>query len=267
MQSLFITSLPRSFTTAVYRYSVKALRLKEPTWTTDGEILNARHLVLASNELTNEPRFTTFAKEPQIFERLKSFAVEAVNPNGYAYKDVIQPFVATEAIKDLDVTVLRIRRPLADVAVAMTEHSWFYPQSAAEKFHSERGFIEGLLRAANAIHNLEKFLPKIETLDYDDLIFDDKSLNLALKRLYSNVELNALSYIDGSFRRKRELVLERRQTEQYKKTVDLINQVADEIGITPPLGWASISSKKKVSKVVLEKKLVSKSHKIGRAHV
>ncbi len=261
MQSLFITSLPRSFTTAVYRYSVKALGLKEPTWTIDGEILNARHLVLVSNELTNEPRFTTFIKEPQTFERLKSFAVETVNPNGYAYKDVVQPFVATEAIKDLDVAVLRIRRPLADVAIAMAERSWFYPESAAEKFHAERGFIEGLLRAAHAIHRLENFIPTIETLDYNDLIFDNKSLNSVLQRLYPSVELNTSSYIDGSFRRKRELVLERRQTEQYKKTVDLINEVADKIGITPPPGWASISAKKKVNKAVSKKKLDSTSPK------
>ncbi len=261
MRSLFITSLPRSFTTAVYRYSVKALGLKEPSWTTDGEILNARHLVMASPTLNDEPRFTTLTKEPQIFERLKSFANEVVIQNGYIYKDVVQPFVAAEAIKDLAVSVLRIRRPLADVAFAMAERNWFYPQSAAEQFDSERAFIEGLLRGANAIHCLENYLSNLETLDYDDLIYDNQALNSALQRLYPEAELNKLNYIDGSFRRKRELVLERRQTEQYKQTVDLISEVADKIGIVPPQGWASTSSKKKVIKKVSEKKSVAKNNK------
>jgi glycosyltransferase involved in cell wall biosynthesis len=258
LKSLFITALPRSFTTAVYRYSVKALGLKAPSWTTDGEILNARHLVLASNELTNEPRFTTFAKESETFQRLKSFACEAVVQNGYAYKDVVQPFVATEAIKTLDVAVLRIRRPLADIAYAMAERGWFYPQSAAEKFDKERAFIEGLLRGANAIHNLENDLPQIETLDYDDIIFDNKTIDAALKRLYPDAVLNGISYLDGGFQRNREVILERRKSDKYKQTVALINEVADEIKIQPPTGWATKLSKKKPAKTVVTKKTNSK---------
>lgn len=215
---------------------------------------------MASENLTGEPRFTTLTKEPEIFVRLKSFAKEIISSADYAYKDVVQPFVAAEAVKDLDLAVLRIRRPLADVAVAMRERGWYYPQSAAEKFDSERGFLEGLLRASDALSDLEKNLPEMVTLDFDDLIFDSKVLESALKRLYPQSDVRALSYVDGSFRRKRELVLERRQSENYKKTVDLIREVADEIGIAPPPGWASASTPKKTSKPKSEKQVASKSH-------
>jgi glycosyltransferase involved in cell wall biosynthesis len=261
LRSLFITALPRSFTTAVYRYSVKALGLKEPSWTTDGEILNARHLVMASENLTGEPRFTNPRKEPEIFLRLKSFASEIVVPEGCAYKDVVQPFVAAAALKDLDVAVLKIRRPLADVALAMAQRGWHYPQAAAENLDSERGFIEGLLRACDALHNLEKELPEMETLDFDELISDSKILESALKRLYPKSEIGPLDYIDGSFRRKREIVLERRESENYRKTDDLINKVADEIGIAVPPGWTSVSSGKKIPKPVSKRKKDSKSQK------
>lgn len=205
---------------------------------------------MASENLTGEPRFTNPRKEPEIFARLKSFVSEIVVPAGYAYKDVVQPFVAAAALKDLDAAVLRIRRPLADVVVAMAGRGWYYPQAAAEKLDAERGFIEGLLRAADALHNLEKELSEMETLDFDDLILDDKTLESALKRLYPKSDVALPAYIDGSFRRKRELVLERRQSEGYRKTIDLINEVAAKIGIVPSPGWASALSEKKVSKNV-----------------
>ena len=45
MHSLFIVSLPRSLSSQTYELCTKAIGLKEPRWTTHGEILNADRVI------------------------------------------------------------------------------------------------------------------------------------------------------------------------------------------------------------------------------
>ena len=52
--SLFVVSLPRSLSTVTYHAARRALGLAEPTWTTDGEILNLRRFAHLEQEGTVE---------------------------------------------------------------------------------------------------------------------------------------------------------------------------------------------------------------------
>jgi hypothetical protein len=46
LPSLFVVGLPRSLATLVFHVARLALRLKEPTWTTDGEVMNVDRFVM-----------------------------------------------------------------------------------------------------------------------------------------------------------------------------------------------------------------------------
>jgi hypothetical protein len=231
MKSLFVLSLPRSLSTIVYEAAQLSLGLRRPAWTSAGEILNVDRAPLSVRRLrSGRAKFTMKEHEPVRFERLTSLLACAAAPEGFAYKDVVHPFVTSEWPGISEFCVLKIRRDPAEVAFAMLERGWGYPCRAATLGRDyEAAVVEGLLRAERALASVPG-----EVLDYADAIADHEALRSVLGRLYPDARLDGLSYIDGNFvlgRLRREA--NRRQSTRYEElraTVDAVRSSLQETG-------------------------------------
>jgi hypothetical protein len=226
--SLFIVALPRSLTSLVYHAAREALSLRQPEWTTDGEILNVRRFALLAEEGTVEGvRYVERERDAERFNRLLAFLGQVARAEGFAYKDVIQPYVAAEWLAARRMRVLYIERPVPDVAYAMLERGWHYPARAAEsepgqpaaesgsEADLERRLVAGLLRARRALAAVAE-----QRVQYDDLIHDETPLWDALRSLYGG-DVQRPHYLDEDFGGVREKVLGRRATDRYQRLVGL----------------------------------------------
>lgn len=110
--------------------------------------------------------------------------------------------------------MLRIERPLADVAFAMLDRGWLYPHAAGDVTSDpERDLVAGLARAERALAAVPAAVVR-----YDELIEDEEPLAAALRTLYSDVDLlEQPRYLDDGFRAVRDEVLARRRTERWRR--------------------------------------------------
>lgn len=224
MRSLFVVSLPRSLSTRVYDLARRCLGLREPVWTSDGEILNLDRYALLADEVPFDAlKFTHPKRQPELFGRLLAFVHQVARPEGFAYKDVVQPFVMAEWLPGNGLAVLTIERPVPDVAWAMLERGWHYPAlpGGASAAPPERAVIEGLVKAEIALSELPG-----ERVRFDDLVRGPETLRAALAALYDGAAAPVPDYLDGDFRNVREVVLERRETERYRELERLYREVS-----------------------------------------
>jgi hypothetical protein len=221
MRSLFVVSLPRSLSSLLYQTLRRALGLAEPVWTSDGEVLNLHRFAhLPEGSEVEGLRFTAPARDPERFERLVAFLDQAIAREGFLYKDVVQPFVVARWLPGSGVAALRIERPLADVAFAMSERGWLYPRAAAAHDEGpERELIAGLIRAQRALAEIPG-----PVVRFDELIHDEEPLAAALRGLYGVVP--SPRYLDDGFRAVREEVLRRRETERWRRLAQLIEEMS-----------------------------------------
>ena len=78
----------------------------------------------------------------------------------------------------------------------MLKRRWLYPANAAPTDRSEtQRLIAGLSKAAGALETVDA-----EHVDFDHLISSEESLKSALQRLYPEVEIPPINYIDREFR-------------------------------------------------------------------
>ncbi|MBI3782341.1 MAG: hypothetical protein HY270_02960 [Deltaproteobacteria bacterium] len=257
MRSLFIVALPRSLSSLTFRAARDALGLKPPAWAEIGEILN-HDLHTLSNwpKLSDSNRkFLTRERDPARFDSVLAFLEQVVSPEGYIYKDVVNPFVVAEWPGLRKLRVLKIRRNLADVAFAMQRRGWAYPRivapsdspisSAAGKFadsyfwniaarrllramwHGRAtavicrdAFLQGLICADDVLEKLPG-----ESVQYDDLIASEEPLRQALVRLYPEAAIPPIRYIDDAFRLRYRETLARRNTRPYRSISHRIEQL------------------------------------------
>ena len=225
IRSLFIVALPRSLSTVAYHVSRLALGLDEPVWTSDGEILNNDRFSLYGGPTDDSGvKYVNPSVEPESFQAVIAFLNDVARREGRAYKDVVQPFAVSAWLPASGLRVLRLRRPVADVASAMRLRHWIYPaRAAAADFHRrslaelEVSIIDGLLRAEQALETLPG-----EVVDYDSLIEDEGVLREALQRLYPGTRVRKFRYIDDAFRRMRDTVLARREEDTFKELENLV---------------------------------------------
>jgi hypothetical protein len=117
MKSLFVLALPRSLSTLIYHTARQALGLQEPSWTMDGEILNIDRMAHYRGLRFDEGvKFTTPEADPDLFRKLTDFLSQVTVSKGFAYKDVVHPFVVSAWPGLRNFCVLRIQPTLADVA-------------------------------------------------------------------------------------------------------------------------------------------------------
>ena len=242
--SLFIVALARSLSSIVYHAVRRALALREPAWTTDGEILNVRRFALLAEEGDVEGvKYVERHRDGQRFDRLLGFLDQVARREGFAYKDVIQPFLVAEWLPGSGLPVLYIDRPVPDVAYAMLQRGWHYPAaaggawpptdaavasgseaSAAAGRDAEglrRALVAGLIRARHAL----AAVPAARVL-YDDLIHDEAPLHAALGSLYGG-EPARPAYLDDAFRRDRDEVLQRRESDLHRRLATLCREIEE----------------------------------------
>jgi hypothetical protein len=220
LPTLFVIALPRSLSTQVFESARSVLSLAAPGWTSAGEILNRGRWRMLEREDDGD-RFTP-ATQTARFEQWSRFLDDVVRPRGHAYKDVVQPFVCARWLAQSqacgrDLRVLRLRRPLADVAWSMLQAGWRYPMRAAVTGdHDIDRLLSGLLQARDALS-----APAAVEIAFDALLRNRDALVEALRRLYPEVEWQPAHFPDtrfqeADFRAHSASVLERRNTPQWR---------------------------------------------------
>ena len=232
LPSLFVVSLPRSLSSLLYVAAAHAVGLGEPTWTSDGEILNRDRVPRRLQSLAPaDERFTLLGSAPAVFADMSVYLDRTALRGGFAYKDVVQPFVVSgwEGLRHFK--VLKIRRNVAEVAYTMLKRQWLYPARAASVFDTHpRTPVEGLVRAAAGLG-----ARRAEAVEYADAVFAHEPLEGALRRLYPEVPLAPLRYIDRSFvRTRRRLEAERRDSLVLRRLEWIVAAVRERLGSDEP---------------------------------
>jgi hypothetical protein len=232
LRSLFVLSLPRSLSSLLYVAAARAIGLSEPTWTSDGEILNRDRVPRRLQRMAPaDERFTLLGSAPDTFASMTGYLDRAALRQGFAYKDVVQPFVigGWEGLGDF--RVLKVRRDVAEVAYTMLKRQWLYPARAASVFDAHPwALVEGLVRAEAVLDALPG-----ETVDYADAVLDQEPLELALRRLYPDAPLAPLGYIDRGFARtRRRLEAERRDSLVFRRLEWIVSTVKERLRFDDP---------------------------------
>lgn len=224
-RSLFIVSLPRSLSSTTHYIARVVLGLNAPSWTSDGEILNIdRYALYPGPSHDTSIKFLLKEKNAMLFQVAIDFLDQATIPVGFAYKDVVQPFVVSEWLRSSQFRVLRIKRNLTDVAFSMLNQGWHYPRFASRsEGELPEMLIEGIIRADMALDSVPG-----EQVDYDDLMADESVLRNALVKLYPNDAIQEFKYSD-SFRATGNTILQRRSSDQYKMLGEKVEKLADSI--------------------------------------
>lgn len=223
--SLFVVSLPRSLSSMTYYIARVVLGLNAPSWTSDGEILNIdRYALYPGPKHDTSIKFLLKEKNAELFQIAIDFLDQATVPAGFAYKDVVQPFVVSEWLRSSQFRVLRIKRNLTDVAFSMLHQGWNYPILASRSEGDlQEMVIEGIIRADMALDCAPG-----EQVDYDDLMADESVLRNVLIKLYPNVAVQEFKYTD-SFRATGNTILQRRSSDQYKMLNEKVEKLAGSI--------------------------------------
>lgn len=241
MRSLFLIALPRSLSTWVYRACLRSTGLREPAWTSDGEILNLDRHVLQGPEGPGGGARKFLGRERHAGEVAKTLTyLDALaSPRGYLYKDVVQPFAVAEWARRQNegCAFVRLERPLADIACAMWRHGWTYPAAAVLPSGNLRDdFLRGLLLAEAALATVDA-----PVLRYDDLIESPAPLEELLRAWYP--EAAPIPPPDAFFLRKRDATLRRRESPEYRELASRLDELArpgsrvDAAAGGPPSSW------------------------------
>jgi hypothetical protein len=232
LRSLFVVSLPRSLSSLLYVAAAQAIGLAEPGWTSDGEILNRERVPRRLQSLAPaDERFTLLGSAPDAFASMTTHLDRSAQRQGFAYKDVVQPFVigGWEGLGDFE--VLKVRRNVAEVAYTMLKRQWLYPAHAASVFEAHPwALVEGLVRAEAVLDALPG-----ETVEYADVVLDQGPLEAALRRLYPEAPLVPLRYIDRGFARtRRRLEAERRGSLVFRRLEWIVSAVRERLRFDDP---------------------------------
>src|SRR2546421_1055841 len=230
--SLFVVSLPRSLSSLLYAAAAHALGLAEPNWTSDGEILNRDRVPRRLQSLAPaDERFTLLGLAPEVFGDMTGHLDSTALRRGFAYKDVVQPFVVGGWDGLGDFKVLKVRRNVAEVAYTMLKRRWLYPARAASVFDDHPwALVEGLVRAEAVLDALPG-----ETVEYADAVLDHDPLEAALRRLYPDAPVAPLRYIDRGFARtRRRLEAERRDSLVFRRLEGIVAAVRERLRFDEP---------------------------------
>ncbi len=220
-RSLFVSALPYSLSTQVYHLSRQALGLRQPSWTGDGEILNTERFSFPATGGADIPREYVRQRTPgRLLEHGCDFLDEVVQPIGYAYKDALQPYVVAHWISHTDMRVLKIVRPLEDIAWAMLAQDKS-PLTVDSQIQRTR-LIKNLVEASTILEKIPGVI-----LDWDELVTDELALTRALNELYKNCTIAPIRFHDQAFLDKRDQVLARRNRRDYAELHILVKEYRD----------------------------------------
>ncbi len=232
LRSLFVVSLPRSLSSLLYVAAAHSVGLAEPAWTSDGEILNRDRVPRRLQSIAPaDERYTLLGVAPDAFADMTGYLDRTALRQGFAYKDVVQPFVIGGWDGLADFEVLKIRRDVAEVAYTMMKRQWFYPARAASLFDAHPwALVEGLVRAEAVLDALPG-----ETVDYADAVLGHSALEAALRRLYPERPLARLDYVDRRFVWiRRRLESDRRNSLVYRRLEWIVSAVRERLRLDEP---------------------------------
>lgn len=226
MRSLFVLSLPRSLSSRVYHAARQALGLAQPVWTTDGELLNVdRHVLYRGDRRDQNLKFLRPHHAPAIADRITAFLDQCAAREGFAYKDVVQPFVCAAWRGLSEFRVLRIRRPLADIALSIQEQGWVYPAHAVRRVSPRPDdALRGLLLAERALSRVPA-----RVVEYDELIRREGALGDALAELYPGHPIHTPPWLDAASIAVRDRLLARRRTPAFHAVQARLDALAAEL--------------------------------------
>jgi len=230
--SLFVVSLPRSLSSLLYAAAARSVGLAEPGWTTDGEILNRDRVPRRLQRLAPaDERFTLLGSTPDAFGDMTRYLDRTALRRGFAYKDVVQPFVVGGWDGLGDFKVLKVRRDVAEVAYTMLKRQWLYPARAASVFDAHPWtLVEGLVRAEAALDALPG-----ETVEYAAAVLGHEPLESALRRLYPDDPVASPRYIDRGFvRTRRRLEAERHDSLVFRRLESIVAAVRERLRLDEP---------------------------------
>ena len=196
-RSLFILSLPRSLSSNIQRSVTQTGFLKNPFWTSSGEILNLDRLKSVVARKKNEKsHYLTISSGADRYQELLNYLDESVFERGYVFKDVVQPFVITQWLSKNPYPVIKIQRNFNEIVYRMIKQQWFYPVNASDGSEKNlHNMVVGLRRGWKAIQSV----PGI-TLNYADLVESEEPLRIALSELYPDFDFSELSYVNSKFK-------------------------------------------------------------------
>lgn len=206
-----------------------ALSYQEPSWTSDGELLNGDRFAMGSEwKKVDFQKFSTRELCPNDYQGIHHFLDQHVQEEGFVYKDVVQPFAVCDWLRTKDFPVLILHRNILDVAYSMMVREWYYPSTVVQE--KGKGMLDqvlkGLIMAEAALSSLKGI-----HLEYEDLTHSEEALHAALKSLYPPRDLPIVRYIDPDFETFRLHVEERKDTPLYQE----IRAVLQEIELTDPV--------------------------------
>jgi len=178
-----------------------------------------------------DERFILLGSAPDVFASMTTYLDRTALRQGFAYKDVVQPFVVGGWEGLGDFKVLKVRRNVAEVAYTMLKRQWLYPARAASVFEAHPwALVEGLVRAEAVLDALPG-----ETVEYADAVLDHDPLEAALGRLYPDAALAPLRYIDRGFARtRRRLEAERRDSLVFRRLEWIVSAVREQLRFDDP---------------------------------
>jgi hypothetical protein len=117
------------------------------------------------------------------------------------------------------------------VAYTMLKRQWLYPARAASVYDAHPwALVEGLVRAEAVLDAL----PGV-TVDYADAVLAHGPLEAALRRLYADVEVAPVRYIDRGFGRTRgRLEAERRNSLVFRRLESIVSAVQERLRSDEP---------------------------------
>jgi len=222
LPSLFVVALPRSLSTLVYEQSCLALVLQQPLWTSGGEVLNVERFAIYGTGGLGLNYMTT-KTYPERFDQTTAFLQHVVQPSGFAYKDVVQPFVMASWLRcpRAQLAVLKIASPVAHVASAMLARRWDYPRRAAHfRGDTVSQVIEGLVRAEQELERIPG-----ESISFEELLESEHALAYALSRLYPGADITIPRYLTPGFIERRQQYRARRHCTAYRQIEERVAEM------------------------------------------
>ena len=222
--SLFVVGLPRSLSTLTFHVARLLLNLKEPIWTTDGEILNVDRFILTPPEFDHAgSKYTLLDQDPHRFAQHLQFLEHCVIDTGFVYKDVVHPYVVAEFLRRRSYPVLFVDRPVVDVAYTMLKREWTYPAIHLSGVDVAEALILGLISART-----ELLTVATAVTSFDELIVDENAIGQALKILYPKKSIGNVEYIRPEFQNRSTLLLSERHSTDYRRLVDIYIRVSND---------------------------------------
>ncbi|MAY63387.1 MAG: hypothetical protein CML29_14370 [Rhizobiales bacterium] len=184
MSRLLLVSIPRSVSSFVYQQVCRVAGYRQCDFTSDGEILNPKRYEASGDEGgTIEARYYGEMRSVPYFEKDPSkFGVfhELLDsiPDGFAIKDVVQPWVVRGYIEKNPgkFKVIYIRRPIEQVRFALDRRGW-----------SEFREIE----------KVDDYFSRFPTINANAALYDDDYISLKIASF--GIEAGRHEYIDEAF--------------------------------------------------------------------